>query len=527
MLWDYSKILTALIAVPFLILFFIFEWRKRKIGHSKYADIAVFSRISLQNSRSEIARRISLVFAYVFFILALAGPRWGMVSRQIKEKGASVVIALDVSASMFCEDVKPNRFKASVSKIKEIISSLPSARFGIVGFAGRAFSICPVTGDIPSVKMFLDEIDASIVPCAGTNIQDALKKAKECFGRDTNSKTVVLFTDGENLQGNPEEILKELKGIRVIAVGVGTPDGEPIPVRDDKGNITGYKKKENGETVISHLDETTLLTVANKTSGKYFPYSSSAADIEKVADEINSAGKDSLGKTFSSALARKYQIPLAAALFFILVDFFLPYVFKNRNVLDSFRRRVPAVLLAVVLSRGTLCASPISRGNRAFKNRDFFNAEKLYKEELKKKSRPEIYYNLGNVYYLQEKNDEAQKQYRKAMTFEDIDFKNDVIYNMGNSFFREGKTGEAIESYRRVLRENPRDSDALHNLEIALKKAKGEDRKSKGEGEKKPDKSKESMSKEDVQRVLNVIENMEKNGKMQKKVNMPKVSQDW
>ncbi len=524
MIWDYPKILTALIVAPFLILFFIFEWRKRKIGQSKYADIAVFSRISLQNSRSEIARMISLVFAYVFFILALAGPRWGMATRQIEEKGASVVIALDVSASMFCEDVKPNRFKASVSKIKEIIFSLPSARFGIVGFAGRAFSICPVTGDIPSVKMFLDEIDASIVPCAGTNIQDALKKAKECFDKDTNSKTVVLFTDGENLQGNPEVILKELKGIRVIAVGVGTPEGEPIPVRDDKGNITGYKKKENGETVISRLDETMLLTIANKTSGKYFPYSSSADDIEKVADEINSAGKDSMGKTFSATLARKYQIPLASALFFILVDFFLPYVFKNRNVLDSFRRRVPAVLLAVVLSRGMLCASNISRGNRAFRNRDFFKAEKLYKEELKKKSRPEIYYNLGNVYYLQEKNDEAQKQYRKAVTFGDIDFKNDVIYNMGNNFFREGKTGEAIESYRRVMMENPRASDALHNLEIALKKAKGEDRKSKG---KEPDKSKKSMSEEDVRRVLNVIENMEKNGKMQKKVEMPKVSQDW
>jgi len=523
MIWDYPKILPALLAAPFIILFFIFEWRKRRIEQFKYADISVFSRISLQNSRSEIARRISLLFAYVFFIIALAGPRWGMVSRKIEEKGASVVIALDVSASMFCEDVKPNRFKVSVSKIKEIISSLPSARFGIVGFAGRAFRICPLTGDIPSVKMFIDEIDAGIVPCAGTNIQDALKKAKECFGKGTNSKTVVLFTDGENLQGNPEEILKELKGIRVIAVGVGTPEGEPIPVRNDKGNITGYKKKENGETVISRLDETMLLTIANSTKGKYFPCSSSSADIEKIADEVNSAGRDSLGKTFSSALARKFQIPLAVALFFILADFFLPYVFKNRKVIDFFRRGVSVVLLAVVLCRGTLYASNISRGNRAFKNRDFFKAEKLYKEELKKKSCPEIYYNLGNVYYLQEKNDEAQKQYRKAMTFKDIDFKNDVIYNMGNNFFKEGKMADAIESYRRVLRENPRDSDALHNLEVALKKAKGNNKKSKG----KEGKDKKSMSKEDIQRVLNVIENMEKNKKNQKKVKMPKVSQDW
>ncbi|PIU18623.1 MAG: hypothetical protein COT16_01590 [Elusimicrobia bacterium CG08_land_8_20_14_0_20_44_26] len=527
-MWENPNILIALLAVPFIILLLVFEHFKRKATCMKYASKQAFSLLSSENTRINIIRRVSLVFAYIFFVLALAGPRWGLITTKVEERGVSIVIALDVSASMFCEDIKPNRFKASMEKIKILASILKAEKFGLVGFAGKAFTVCPVTGDISSFQVFLNEIDADVIPYPGTDIADALKKAKESFAKDMNSKVIILFTDGENLQGNPETILPTLKGINVFVVGVGTPEGEPIPIRDEAGNIKEYKKGDGGrgETVISRLDETMLLKIANSTGGKYFPYTSANSDIERMADDINSMEKDKFGsESAGNSLEKRYYIPLTAAFFFVFLDFILPFVFRKKTIYDSFGAL--AILIIFFTARPSQ-ASNLSKGNRAFKNKDYFKAEKCYKKELEKKSEPEIYYNLGNTYYCEQKNDEAEKQYKKASTFGDIDFKGDLFYNMGNNYYRKGDFGASAESYRRALSVNPSDEDALHNLELALKKKRDKNKSDKGAGSQNKDKKKKgSMSKEDIERLLNVVGNMEKNKNKKRQEKMPDVRKDW
>ena len=523
MIWDNPKILFALLALPFIALFFIFEWRRRQKSCAVYASPQLFERLTSRRPRAGIFARICAALAFAFFVIALAGPRWGLVSRKVEEKSSSVMIALDVSASMFCEDVKPTRFKASIAKIKYLLSILRSERYGLVGFAGRAFTICPLTGDIASLRMLLDELSAGEIPYPGTNIADALSKSAESFENDTNSRVIILLTDGENLQGNPAAILRELKGIRVFAIGVGTPEGEPIPVKDEDGKVTGYKKDDKGETVISRRDETLLLQIANATKGRYFPFDPANRDIEQIADAINSMDKDFMGESFSSSLEKKYPIPLAAALFFMLADFLLPFITRRKTFLDN----IPAALALLFILSSPSMADDISRGNKAFKNKDFFKAEQHYREALKKKAGDAAYYNLGNTYYFMEKHDEAEKNYRKAATFDNPRLEEDLFYNMANNCYRKGELDGAIGLYRRVLRKNPASSDALHNLELALRQ-KSKDNGGQ-EGDKGEDERKEGgMSEDEMQRVMNLLEDMEKNSrKKQEKQPMPAVSQDW
>ncbi|MCD6412809.1 MAG: tetratricopeptide repeat protein [Elusimicrobia bacterium] len=523
MIWDNPRFLIALIVVPFLVLFFVFEWRVRKKISRKFADAEVFPKLSSRNPQAEILRRIFLVFAYVFFVLAAASPRWGYRKMKIEEKKSSVIIALDVSASMLCEDVKPNRLKLSIRKIKELLTILKSQRFGIVGFAGKAFTICPLTEDVSSVREFLDEVGVASIPYPGTNIENALLKAKESFVSETAAKSIIMFTDGENLQGDPESALKQIRGIEVFIVGAGTPEGEPIPIRDKNGNVKGYKKDKNGETVISHLDETTLLKIANGTGGMYVPQTPDDSDIEQIADKINSKGSSATARRTRKMLARKSYIPLTFAFLFLIADFLFAYLFGKKTIFEA--RNIPVVFL-VLFFCSKASAGNFSRGNRSFNNRDYFKAEKFYREELKKRSSAEIYYNLANTYYCQGKYDEAEKQYNKAFTFNNRKMKEDVLYNMGNNYFRKNQFAKAAACYREVLRMNPCAKDALHNLEVVLRrKSKGKSQKQRRGGEK--EKKKKTMSKEDLQRVLNVIQNMENQKRKMKRKKMPRVLKDW
>ncbi len=522
MIWDNPKFLLALIAVPFVILFFIFEWHSRKNSARKYAEGKAFPNLSTGNPRAEILRRIFLLFAYVFFVLAIASPRWGYKKVKVEEKKSSVVIVLDVSASMLCEDVKPNRLQLSIRKIKELLTLLKAQRFGVVGFAGKAFTICPLTEDVSSVEEFIGEVGTESIPYPGTNIADALLQAKRSFVSDQSVKSIVMFTDGENLQGNPASVLKQIAGIHVFAVGVGTPEGEPIPIRDKNGKITGYKKDKSGETVVSHLDETTLLKIANGTGGMYVPMSQDDSDIQQIADRINSLSASSTTQKMRKMLARKSCIPFAFGFIFLIADFLFAYFFRKKTVFSS--KIFPFFLIVCLASSSR--ASGLSAGNRAFKNRDYFKAEKFYKRDLRKLPTAKLYYNLANTYYCQGKYDKAEKQYTKALTFRDKKIRENVLYNMGNNYFRKKQFEKAVACYREVLRLNPLAKDALHNLEVALKqKSKGKKGKKQKGGKK--GKTKKSMSKEDLQRVLNVIQNMERQKRRMKRKKMPRVSKDW
>ncbi|MCD6423352.1 MAG: tetratricopeptide repeat protein [Elusimicrobia bacterium] len=520
MIWADEKFLLFLILLPFIILLLFFDWFKRNKKSLKFAEN--FEKLSTRIKRIEILRRILVVFAYSFFVLACAGPKWGHKKAKITQKGYSIIFALDFSWSMASEDVMPNRFLASVMKIKKIVSMLPGSQFGLIGFAGDAFPICPLTDDVDSFKMFLDEVEVGSIRYPGTNIASFILLSQKMFSNVSRNKIVIVFTDGENTYGNIEDALKKIKGqeIHFFIFGVGTPEGEPIPIRDKKGNLIEYKKDKNGNTVISKMDEQTLLKLANKTKGIFIRLKKTDDDVEEVVSKIKSLDRDLLKSFSKELLIPRWHIPLFMVFLFMFFDMILPRISKRR----TFLKHISTILLFFIFY-GISNASMLSKGNRAFKKKEFFKAEKFYRKGLEKKPDPRLYYNLGNVFYIQKKYDEAEKQYEKALTFDKIKFKEKIYYNLANNSFKKGDVAKAVEYYRKALKLKPDDKDALWNLEVALKSLK-KGKRNKNQQQQKNKQQKEQQRKAKTQRILNMLEDVEKRKKM-KKYKMPKVWKDW
>ena len=200
------------------------------------------------------------------------------------------MIALDVSNSMLAEDIQPNRLERAKQSISKLIDNLQGDRIGIIVFAGKAYIQLPITTDYSAAKLFLTTINTDIVPVQGTAIGDAIEMAKTSFNEIEHSKAIVIITDGENHEGDAVENAKEAadEGILVYTIGMGLPDGSPIPVYNKYGNRTGYKKDKQGNTIITKLNENMMQQIAAAGNGIYVRANNTQAGLRKVFDEINS-----------------------------------------------------------------------------------------------------------------------------------------------------------------------------------------------------------------------------------------------
>jgi len=219
---------------------------------------------------------------------ALAQPQCGSHAELTKRRGIDLVVALDASKSMLARDVQPSRLDRAKLELLTLLDDLKGDRVGIVVFAGDAFIQCPLTTDYAAAKMFLRAVDPEQMPQGGTNIGEALNLAKKVLdGADRGSKdrVVVLISDGEDLEGAVKDAAEALResGIRVYAVGIGSESGEPIPIHNKKGEVTGYKKDANGETVLTRLDRAGLTEIAQATDGEFFYQPRGVAMGEVVA----------------------------------------------------------------------------------------------------------------------------------------------------------------------------------------------------------------------------------------------------
>lgn len=310
-----------LLAIPVFalagVLFGMIARRDRK----RFAEPALFD--ALASSTSEVRRGFRTAFFYAglaFLVLAMTEPRFGTKTEVVKRAGVDVVIALDTSFSMLAEDVKPNRIAQAKHEIARLIDSLTGDRCALVVFAGKSYVQCPLTTDYGASKTLLDFVEAGIVPIPGTDIGSAISESLDLLGRGSEaggeSQIILLFTDGENLQGDPADMAKKAagKGVRIITVGIGTPGGELIPIRAEDGNLEGYKENKSGEKVKTSLDEESLKKIAAITGGSYLRQRGGEVDVNAVLDEIGSMKKADMNERKISRLKERYQIPLGFSL---------------------------------------------------------------------------------------------------------------------------------------------------------------------------------------------------------------------
>ncbi|MCZ4408516.1 VWA domain-containing protein [Cryomorphaceae bacterium 1068] len=311
---------------PVMFLFFwISIWSKNR-RLDRFGDSSLLS--SLVTELSSVNTGIKYILwrlAAGFLVLALINPQLGSKMAEAKVKGIDIIVALDVSNSMMAEDLSPNRLVAANRAISKMLEKLQGDRVGIIVFAGQAFVQLPITSDYSAGKLFLSTIDTDVVPVQGTDIGAAIDLSMKSFSDDSPAqKAIVVITDGENHEADAvvaaQEAAKE--GIRVFTIGMGSPDGTPIPQYNGKTR-TGFKKDQEGNIVVTKLNEQMLREIAKAGNGAYIRASNAEVGLEPLLAELNQIEKTDMGTVAYAEYEDRFQIFLALALACLILEFFL------------------------------------------------------------------------------------------------------------------------------------------------------------------------------------------------------------
>lgn len=314
--------------VPALALLFLWSGRRRRKAAARFGDLVLLARLSATHSPLRDRVKSGLLLAAVFFlVLALGRPQWGQRSEEVVRRGVDVFLALDTSFSMDATDIAPSRIAKAQHIASTLADRLAGNRIGLIVFAGSAFLQCPLTLDTGAAKIYLDAVTTGVVPDPGTNLASALDAARLGFvARESKFKVVVLLTDGEQHEGDPQKVAEAARdeGVVIFTVGVGTPGGEPIPVRDGEGRVVDYKKDEAGQPVLSRLDEDTLSRIALSTGGKYFRASDREAEVDELVDLISGMEAKELSSKLTTRYEERFYWPLSIAVLLLTAEASIP-----------------------------------------------------------------------------------------------------------------------------------------------------------------------------------------------------------
>ena len=321
-----EKFFWLLLIIPALIVLFIglLLWRKAK--QKQFASAEMLSQLTPDKSVFKPWLKFGiLLLAFISLILALVNPKIGTKMETVTREGVDIVFAIDVSKSMEAEDVAPNRLEKSKQLVTQIINNLASDRVGIIAYAGSAFPQLPITTDYASAKMFLQAMNTDMVSSQGTAIKEAIELSSTYFKEeDATSKVLFIISDGEDHEGDIGKVAKEAtnKGIQIFTIGVGSLKGGPIPIKRN-GVIQNYKKDQNGETVITRLNESTLKEIADDANGEYIQGNVTNEVIEKVTESLQNMDKTEFEAKQFADYQSQFQWFLGLAILLILLDIFL------------------------------------------------------------------------------------------------------------------------------------------------------------------------------------------------------------
>jgi len=327
MRWGFPFFLNFFILVPILILFFVLTGINKKKKIARFGDPALIERLSSTKSMAkERLRKALIVAALLFLILSLAMPQIGARLTMTKRYGVDILVAIDTSESMTAQDIKPNRLDKAKMEISSLVDKLKGDRIGILTFAGDSFMQCPLTLDYSAAKMFLNIIEPGMMPKPGTDIGDAIRRSVKGFTKkERKHKVIILITDGEDHGPNAIEAASEAKkeGVIIYAIGIGTKKGEPIPVTDESGRISGYKKDKKGEVVMTRLDETALQKIALITDGKYYNATPGEFELDSIYGEISRMEKKELSSRLFTQYEDRFQYFLGIVFILLCVEFII------------------------------------------------------------------------------------------------------------------------------------------------------------------------------------------------------------
>ena len=436
-------------------------------------------------------RNLIRILAMALAIMALARPQWGFQWEEVKQRGLSIIVALDTSKSMLAQDIKPNRLQQAKWGVRDLVKELRGDRIGLVAFAGDAFLQCPATIDYAAFLMMLDDVYAGIVPVGGTDLFQALEDSIESFEKSDETqadKVIILISDGEGHTGDPLTLLPKLKeeGIRVFSIGVGTVEGDMIETSD------GLVKDSSGNVIKSRLNERMLERLAFETDGFYVRSAPGDFGLERVYQQgIAELQREEREARMSKTWTERFQWFLAAALLLLLIEAGIrPSKISHKRTqraqkkssLGSLRSFVAILfLLLPLISNGEdTPRSSMRKGLKAYKAGDYTNAvQALEKTALEF---PGIgNYNLGNAHYRLGDYEAAEGAYEEALRTTDLELQAKAYFNRGNALLARTtaltgheQIGLAIElafqamgMYEKAILLDSEDLEAKQNFERA------------------------------------------------------------
>ncbi|WP_435412841.1 vWA domain-containing protein [Psychroserpens mesophilus] len=313
----------VLMVIPIIILLFVVLQIWKYKAQKRFANKELLKRLSPNQSLfKSILKVIVLCLAFVCLTIALVNPKIGTKLETVKREGVDIVFAVDVSKSMLAEDIAPNRLEKSKQLVTQIINNLASDRVGIIAYAGKAFPQLPITTDYASAKMFLQNMNTDMLSSQGTAISEAIELSKTYFdNEEQTNRVLIIISDGEDHTDEAASVAEEAsnEGIRIFTIGVGDVKGGPIPIKKN-GIILNYKKDNNGETVITRLNENTLKDIAEEANGSYINGSNTIEVVDTIRDILNKMDKTEFEAKEFADFKDQFQWFLGFAIFFLFID---------------------------------------------------------------------------------------------------------------------------------------------------------------------------------------------------------------
>jgi len=315
----HPQFLYLLLIIPLLVLMFVYARNRKKKALTAFGDLNLVLRLIPEYSGTrEILKFIIWSVAWLLIVIGMTDPQTGSKLEKIKRKGIDMVFALDVSNSMMAQDITPNRLERAKQAIIHLLGKLENDRVGLVVFAGKSYLQMPLTTDYSATRLFLSNINPGIIAVQGTAIGDAIETSASAFGSTKQTKAIIVITDGENHEDNAIEASQAAagKGIRVYTIGIGLPEGAPIPIFSGNTQI-GYKKDAAGITVITRINEPMLQDIAKAGKGIFVRANNSQSGVQEVFDQINKLEKAEYNEAFFSDYEDRFQFFILAALLLI------------------------------------------------------------------------------------------------------------------------------------------------------------------------------------------------------------------
>ena len=326
--FQYPYLLHGLWGIILLILFFVYVFRSKEKLLARFGQLEILRKMMPGYSKKRaIWKSVLFIISYMFLIIAMADPQIGTKLEDVKREGVDVIVAIDVSLSMEAQDIAPSRLKKAKHEVAKLIDLLQGDRIGLVAFAGMAHVQCPLTLDYSAAKLFLRMMDTRLIPVPGTALGQAIERSMKAFeSKEHKHKVLILITDGEDHGTEPVKMAEEAakQGIVIYTIGLGSPEGVPIPLYDKNGKQIGFKKDKQGNVVTTKLDVATLQKIAFLTNGKYYVSSSGETELKEVYAQISKMEKKQLKSRQFSQYEDRFQIFIILALIFLVIETFMP-----------------------------------------------------------------------------------------------------------------------------------------------------------------------------------------------------------